>query len=163
MEQNLEQLSLLHATAIERLGLPKNVNNALARTITQRISELRNLLESVYVLEELTPRAFDLIVSFGERLSIHLVAQALVQAGAQAQPVEATRLIVTTDQFGDARPLLEESEAKSKALLGKMLEDNIVPVVTGFIGATTKGVTATLGRGGSDYSATILGYCLEAQ
>jgi aspartokinase/homoserine dehydrogenase 1 len=163
LDQDLERLESLHIVAAKELELSKTANAAFNKIITHRIAELRNLLDSIYALEELTPRAFDLVLSFGERLSIHLISQALIHAGVQAKPVEATHLIVTTDQFGDARPLLEASETKAKRAINPLLDQNVVPVVTGFIGATTKGVTATLGRGGSDYSATILGHCLDAR
>lgn len=162
MNADLQHVHKVHATAISGLGLPKTAAAALLSTVEERLAMLRKLLESICQLGELTPRAQDLILSFGERLSIHLVAQALVATGVPAEPIEASQLIVTSDHFGDAMPHLEESEQLAKPAIAKLLKKRMVPVVTGFMGATKDGIVTTLGRGGSDYSATILGYCLDA-
>ncbi len=76
--------------------------------------------------------------------------------------MEATEVIVTNDHSGGAAPLFDETTEKARARLLPLIQSGIVPVVTGFIGATASGMPTTLGRGGSDYSATILGRCLPA-
>jgi aspartate kinase len=162
LDMDLAQLEDMHRQAVKGLMLSKAAAGRLEKVITEYLAELHTLLDSVCALGELTPRAHDLIVTFGERLSVQLVSAALFQAGAASKPMEATKLIVTDDNFGDARPLLEESAPKARRILNKILDKQIVPVVTGFMGATQSGLTTTLGRGGSDYSATILGYCLDA-
>jgi aspartokinase/homoserine dehydrogenase 1 len=116
--------------------------------------------ESVHVLGEVTPRALDYIASLGERMSARLVSAALSVEGVPAEAVNATRLIVTDDNFQAAAPLWDQTCAQVRHVLPKMLDKGIVPVVTGFIGATEEGVTTTLGRGGSDFSAAIVGMCL---
>jgi aspartate kinase len=90
------------------------------------------------------------------------VAAAINAAGLPAEEVDATELIVTDDHFQDAAPLLDATRAKIQRTLVPLLDEGVVPVVTGFIGATADGVSTTLGRGGSDYSAAIIGAGLDA-
>jgi aspartate kinase len=158
----LNALKKVHDEAITGLALEPSAEADLREIISSKITILGNILKSVTALGELTPRGRDLILSFGERLSIHLVAAALNQEGVSAVAVNATDFLVTDDTFNDAQPLLAPSKKKAQKLLVPMIQNGTVPVVTGFIGANRDGVTTTLGRGGSDFSATILGYCLDA-
>ncbi len=123
---------------------------------------MSDLSRSIAVLGELTPRALDLFSGLGERLNARLIAAALRSAGIPAQAVDATALIITDERYGSAAPLLEETRTHSRERLLPMLSQGVVPVVTGFIGATRAGVPTTLGRGGSDYSCAILGAVLDA-
>ncbi|HEX5166817.1 MAG TPA: aspartate kinase [Thermomicrobiales bacterium] len=124
--------------------------------------EASRLLYSVYVLRELSPRASDRIVSFGERMSSVLVAAVLNERGTPALAVAADRLIVTDGVFGSASPLLDRTRQKAGETLAPVFAAGLLPVVTGFFGADERGITTTLGRGGSDYSAAILGNALDA-
>lgn len=162
LQRYLRQLRKMHLEAVSGLDLDETPKTNLTNTIEARLSALTELLKSIYALGELTSRAHDLVVSYGERMSIHLVAAAIAKLGSQAQPIEASELIVTTDDFGDARPLLAESATQAKPLLGGLVKSGKIPVITGFMGATAEGIITTLGRGGSDYSATIIGYCVDA-
>jgi bifunctional aspartokinase / homoserine dehydrogenase 1 len=110
----------------------------------------------------LTPRALDAVASLGERLVLPILAQALRECGAQVEAVEASELIVTDDNYSQASPQMEATRDKARARLLPLLERGVLPVVTGFIGATRSGVITTLGRGGSDYTATILGHAIDA-
>ena len=113
-------------------------------------------------MRELTLRARDAISSLGERLSAPLVAAALASRGIEAEAIEATELVVTDSNHGAAEPQMETTRQRLRSPLRPLLQRGIVPVVTGCLGATAEGVLTTLGRGGSDYSATILGAALEA-
>ncbi len=135
---------------------------ALEPELAQIFGYLSDLSRSIAVLGELTPRALDLFSGQGERCNARLIAAALRSAGLSAEAIDATDLIVTNDRYGDASPLMEETRQHSRARLLPLIEQGSVPVVTGFIGATRAGVTTTLGRGGSDYSASILGAALDA-
>ena len=104
----------------------------------------------------------DAIASFGERLVVPLVAQAVRERSLAVEAVDARELIVTDDEFGNASPLMPETTQQARARLLPLLDAGTVPIVSGYIGATAQGITTTLGRGGSDYSATILGASLEA-
>lgn len=126
------------------------------------VDEASRLLYSVYVLRELSPRARDRLVSFGERMSSVIVAAYLNELGVAAEPIDADRLIVTDSVFGNASPNLEATRCKTREVLCPLLDDGVLPIVTGFFGATSEGLTATLGRGGSDFSASILGNALDA-
>lgn len=102
----------------------------------------------------------DAIVSFGETLSSALLAEVLKNRGIAAQPVDARRCIITDDQYTCAAPLLDETFSRTQDELRPCLEGKVVPVLGGFIGATVNGMTTTLGRGGSDYTAALIGAAL---
>lgn len=104
----------------------------------------------------------DGIVSFGEMLSSRLLAETLKHRGVNAQQVDPRCCIITNDEHTCAAPLMAETRTNSLQSLLPVLKDGIVPVVGGFVGATTKGITTTLGRGGSDYTAALLGAALRA-
>lgn len=151
-----------HLAALEQAVADTAARAALRDRITRGLEGFGALCRSIHILGELTPRALDAVASLGERLSVPIVAQALRECGTRAEAVEATELIVTDDNFTQADPLMEATREKSRARLGRLLDAGIVPVVTGFVGATRQGVITTLGRGGSDYTATILGSTLDA-
>jgi aspartokinase/homoserine dehydrogenase 1 len=151
-----------HYRAVDAL-LPSNGERAQLLTVVDGyLDEFAAFCRSVYVLGEVTPRATDAITSLGERINARTVAALLRQRGARSEAVDATELIVTDATFQNAAPLMDASRAQVSARLGPLLEAGVIPVVTGFIGATGEGVTTTLGRGGSDYSGAILGDCLDA-
>jgi aspartokinase/homoserine dehydrogenase 1 len=106
--------------------------------------------------------AFDRIVSFGERFSCRVFAAALKKLGIAAAPVDAPDFLVTSADFGAARPLLEATAARAKEIFPALLREGIVPVVTGFAGATHDGRITTLGRNSSDYSGAIVAHVLGA-
>ncbi len=114
------------------------------------------------MVHELTPRLLDAISGTGEMLAAPLVAAAIAARGRPSQAVDATDVIVATDQYGAAEPLMDETRVKATARLRPSIALGEIPVVTGFIAATTDGVLTTLGRGGSDYSASIVGAALDA-
>ena len=95
-------------------------------------------------------------------LAAPLVARAIAARGCGSSAIDATEVIVTTDQFGGAEPLMDETRVKMQARVRPLIERGESPVLTGFIGATVDGVLTTLGRGGSDYSASIVGAALDA-
>ena len=130
--------------------------------LRQRLDRFEKLCFGLSMVHELTPRLLDAISATGEMLTAPLLSAAIAGRGRASQPVDATDLIVTTDQFGGAEPLMDETRAKTVARLRPAIARGEIPVVTGFIGATVDGVMTTLGRGGSDYSASIIGAALDA-
>ena len=114
------------------------------------------------MLGELSPRALDVIAGTGERLTARITAAVLREMGYRGVAFDATDLIVTDEVHGGARPLAGPTRTKTQAALLPLLEAGGIPVVTGYIAATAKGIPTTLGRGGSDFSATILGAALDA-
>jgi len=152
-----------HYEAIEILVGNEERREQLVLELKEILDEVASLCRGTALLRELTPRTLDAISSAGERLSARLLASALLELGLEAVAVEATELIVTDNHSGRAEPLMAETRVRAGARLAPLLLEGSVPVVTGFIGATVDGKLTTLGRGGSDYSATILGAALDAK
>ena len=157
-----ETLRRQHQDAIEILIGTGERRRQLAAELEQIIEDVTSLCRGTALLRELTPRTLDAISSAGEKLSARLLANALRELGLNAAAVDATELIVTDNNSGRAEPLMGETRTRATARLAPLLAERSVPVVTGFIGATVDGKLTTLGRGGSDYSATILGAALDA-
>lgn len=124
--------------------------------------ELASLAEALSVLGHATPRSFDAIAAFGEQLSSQLVAAFFTLRGLPAEHVDARDVFVTDDNYMAAEPQIDAIAEGARDIVLPLLEAGKVPVMGGFIGRTAKGVTTTLGRGGSDYSASLLGAALHA-
>jgi aspartate kinase len=124
--------------------------------------ELEELVKGVAVMGELTPRATDAISSYGERLSSEIVALALENLGIPAAHVDSRDVIVTDTRHTHAAPLLQPTYSRLSATIPALAQENVV-VMGGFIGATEEGVTSTLGRGGSDFTAAIVGAGIGAE
>jgi aspartokinase/homoserine dehydrogenase 1 len=150
-----------HETARDLVRNPE-AQEALLAELHRLVDEFQDLCRSVAILGELTNRGLDAIVSIGERLSARLLAAHLQERGAAALPFDATKLIVTGDTFQNAVPFMEETRTRIRETLLQPMKAGVLPIVTGFIGATREGITTTLGRGGSDYSAGILAACVDA-
>jgi len=130
--------------------------------LAEQVKHFEDLCSGFTLLREITPRGMDTLSSLGEVMSATLVSSILRSRGMKSEAVDAVECIVTDDNFGNASPLFDETTAKTRQRLGPLLKDGVIPVVTGFRGATREGVCTTLGRGGSDFSATILGATLDA-
>ncbi len=152
-----------HHRAIRDLVARGPVQDRLFAHLDAAIGELRALYTGVYHLAELTARTLDAISGIGERLSYEIVAASLEAEGLRAQGVDARGVIVTDETFGRAAPLMDETRAAAARAVKPLLDDRIVPVLPGFIGSTRKGVATTLGRGGSDWSAAVIGAALDAE
>jgi aspartate kinase len=148
----VESLRTMHTTTAQQLGLGPNVQEQL----NSLLGELERLLEGIKYIGELTPRTIDTLVSFGERMSVRMIAANLNNLGVPAQCFDAWILGMTTNSdYGNAE-VKEESYALIKEKLNR-LDSRIVPVITGFIGQDHTGRITTLGRGGSDLTATVIG------
>lgn len=150
-----------HAVAAEVLASPDE-RAALDATLEACWQDLSELLDGVYLLRECTRRTRDAVIGLGERASAPLVAAAFRAAGEDALALDARTLIRTDATFGAANVLFDETNRLTQDRFRGFLPEQIV-VVTGFIAATGGGVTTTLGRSGSDYTATILGGALRAE
>jgi aspartate kinase len=151
-----------HREVLDAFLSDPGVHGEVLQAIQSLLDEFDSLCHSIKVLGELTPRALDVIAGMGERMSVRQVAAVLESRGIAARAIDADRLIVTDNNFGAASPLMPQTTRRCQEILVPLLEAGIVPVVTGFIGATEEGIVTTLGRGGSDYSATILGCAIAA-
>ncbi|HUC55059.1 MAG TPA: aspartate kinase [Candidatus Cybelea sp.] len=158
----LDALRQQHEDALATLIPGEEIRAQIRGRMEEVFAEGRRLSRGTSLLRELTPRTLDAISSLGERLSAPLVAATVRELGLSSEAIEATELIVTDAFHGAAEPHMALTRAKSQARLQPLLDKGIAPVVTGFIGATAEGQLTTLGRGGSDYSATILGAAMGA-
>jgi aspartate kinase len=152
-----------HEDAINMLIPPGKDRERILQTINELLDQHVELCQAISILSEATPRIMDAIVSFGERLSSRLVAAAMRQKGINAVPYDAGQFLMTDDRYENATPLWEETERRIQQTLLPILQQGVVPVITGFIGATPAGTITTLGRGGSDYSAAIFAAYLDSE
>jgi aspartate kinase len=152
-----------HQTAIVEAIKDKALQKEIEQITKASVAELGKVLTGVCYVGELTPKSRDYVLSFGERLSAPIVWGALRDLKADSQYFTGKDAGIVTDAaFGNASPLMNVTMHLLKERLGPLLEKGTVPVVTGYIAATQDGVTTTIGRGGSDYTATILGVALGA-
>jgi len=159
VQKRFERIASTHFELCERLRLGKDVRQEIGR----HMRELRMCLESVTTLGECTARIRDQILAHGELLSSGLLTAYLRQNGRNALLVDSRELIITNDGFSAAVPRFRVSRIRSQNSLYPLLQQNVIPVLPGFIGATGTGLTTTLGRGGSDYSASLFGGWLNAE
>jgi aspartate kinase len=154
LQKHLEAIS----TAITSKQIQKEVNQITEKTI----SELEKVLTGICYVGELTPKSKDYVASFGERLSAPIVWGAIKDHKTETQCFTGKEAgIVTDSNFGEADPLMNYTTHLIRERLGPLVEKGVIPVVTGFIAANQDGIVTTLGRGGSDYTATILGVALQ--
>lgn len=156
------QLRKRHNEVVEALIHSTPERKRLQSKLDNLFSEGERLCQGAMLRRELTPRTLDAISGLGERMCTPIVAAALSEAGVASEALEATELVVTDSSHGGAEPLFDLTRTRCQARVAPLFEAGIVPVMTGFIGATEEGVLTTLGRGGSDYSATILGAAFNA-
>ncbi|MGO8793086.1 MAG: aspartate kinase [Terriglobia bacterium] len=135
---------------------------AVLPRLADAVTDFENLCSGFSLVREVTPRAMDTLSSLGEVMSANLMAAILRSRGTPAEAVDATELIVTDDHFGNATPIFDETNTKTRQRLSGLRRRGVIPVITGFRGATRAGACTTLGRGGSDYSGTIVGAALDA-
>lgn len=152
-----------HLTVARKAIENKCVQEEMEQILKTIIDELEKVLTGIIYVGELTPKSKDYVLSFGERLSSPIVGGSLRDLELNAQFYTGGEIgIVTDSNFGEANPLMNVTKHQVKERIEPLLERRIVPVVTGYIAATQDDVTTTLGRGGSDYTATIIGAALAA-
>ncbi len=161
LQANLEQLAQRHHEACESLLQGDERAAAMAR-IDQLIGEFERIAGGMLMLGDRPAKSVDEAVAIGERLSSVLTAACLNAAGTAAEAVNGSDVIVTDAVFGNASPVMERTAERAKRVLHPLLEKGVVPVVTGFNGSTIDGRPTTLGRGGSDFSASILAAATDA-
>jgi aspartate kinase len=160
VQKGLDELSARHLDTVRQLLTPSR-KEVLDAAIRAQFEELRSVLTALAILREASPRSLDGIAAVGELLSSRAVAAALEEAGVRAAWIDARRVIVTDDTYMSAAPLFEQTRDATAREVIPILEAGVVPVLGGYIGATEGGITTTLGRGGSDYSASMIGAALH--
>jgi aspartate kinase len=162
LEESAERLYAGHGAIANALISDVQYRNETITDIDKLIDVFTDLCHAIWVLGEASPRALDAVASLGERMSARLFAAVLRSAGLESTCVEATELIITDYHYQNAHPDMSLTTERTRSTLLPLFERRIVPIITGFIGATPEGVVTTLGRGGSDYSAGIIGAALPA-
>jgi len=154
-----------HLSLIEQLPLGTVERNTLQADIDRLLFDMLNLCQEVaeYPSERLSPEVTDMIAGVGERLSARIIAALLRENNLKGVAIDATDVIITDNVHGNANPDLEQTRIRIQQHMSPMLERDIIPVVTGFIASSREGKMTTLGRGGSDYSASILSLCINAE
>jgi aspartate kinase len=156
----ISELQARHFETIHALA-PQEMQAELCTEIDRQLATLKAFCDSIQVMGEVTPRGMDAISCLGERMNAKIFSACLQQAGLRSQAVDATELIITDENFQNAHPLIEETRMRVITQLTPLLDQGFIPVVTGFVAATSQGIPTTLGRGGSDYTASILADCLD--
>ncbi len=158
----LTRIKEKHFKEAQKLGVAVG-DDWVSETINAYFKEIRDLVKGLSALGELTPRIMDAMASYGERLSTVILTQLLENQGLPAQLMDARECIITDDSYTRANPLFDLTEAAILEHFGPVLQSGKIPVFQGFIGRTRDGITTTIGRGGSDLSAAILGAALGAE
>ncbi len=162
VKEFVNELKNRHETAASEAIDNKHVLNVVKKEIEERVGEMEKALVGICLLGELTARSLDYIVSFGERLAAPILAGTLQSMGMDAVHLTGGDAgIITNANYGNAQ-LTSDAEETIRGRIMPLLDDNKIPVVSGYTGETKKGITTTLGRGGSDYTATIIGAAIDA-
>ncbi len=161
IEELLREIQRRHQAVLDELFSPES-RVGIGSRIDSVIQQLREFCHALALLRSSTPQVLDVALPMGEKMSAQILTAYLEQIGASAAYVDAVSVLVTDEKFGDASPDMEGTRRSCQEKLLPLIERGVVPVITGYGGATAKGKPTTLGRGGSDYSATILGAAIRS-
>jgi aspartate kinase len=160
---SVQALRERHLAEVDVLLGASPEHTEVASEISVIFDELASLCEALSVLGFITARSLDAIAGMGERASSMLVAAAFRAQGMDAVHVDARKVMITDDTFGRAEPQSEAIALAARGLVAPLVQEGKVPVMGGYIGSSVNGITTTLGRGGSDYSASLIGAGLQAE
>ena len=158
----LDDLRQFHAIEAGAVVSPQ-AESAIETHLESHFRELAELIRGLAILGEMSARSIDALSSYGERLSSYIMTEALRAGGMDAEHVDSRRVIVTDDRFSAAAPLREETDKRLAEHVQPLIDAGKIPVMGGFIASTMAGITSTLGRGGSDYTASLVGSGLSAE
>ena len=161
--RGVEGIRERHLTTAETLLGGTDSEGEVCAELSATIDELASLAEALSTLGHITPRSLDTIAAMGEQLSAPLVVAAMARHGLPVELVDARQVMITDNDFTNARPDAEAIAERARVTLAPLVKQRRIPVLGGFIGATTNGITTTLGRGGSDYSASLIGAAMRAE
>lgn len=161
MDAGLQHLRQRHQEVLTALFQGESLK-AVSTEIDVTLNRMREFCSALMLLRSATPQVMDVMLPQGEQMSAHIFAACLNKLGAHGEFVDSARVLVTDDKFGDASPDMEATARAASEILRPLLRERRIPVVMGYSGASAGGQITTLGRGGSDYSATILGAALGA-
>jgi aspartate kinase len=159
---SIEKLQTRLTAVVQPLFSGGQYHDQIMALIDARLQEIACICHRVQLQGRLNAHDLDEIAAMGERINVHVFSALLTKRGVRSQAIEATNLIVTDDCHQAALPIQPATDTRVDTILSPLFAESIIPVITGFIGATQTGTTTTLGRGGSDYTAAILGKSLNA-
>ena len=164
IDEFVKKSSKIHTDIVEGAISNKKLNSEATAVVKKIVTELEDVLGGIVLLGEVTQKSLDYLMSFGERLSTPIVSFALQDIGIESDNLTGKEAGILTDgNFGEARPLMDTTKLRVNHKLEPMLTRDSVPVVTGFIGGDQYGNITTIGRGGSDYTATIIAASIGAE
>jgi aspartate kinase len=159
----LKSTTNTHINIIDNAIKNEKLKNEARSVLSALTKELEDILTGILLLGEITPKSLDYLMSFGERLSTPIVSFALRDIGLLSEYLTGKEAGILTDSnYGEARPLMDTTRLRVVHKIEPLLSSNVIPLVTGFIGADQNGNTTTIGRGGSDYTATIIASSIDA-
>jgi aspartate kinase len=158
-----EDIADLHIETIEHLMTEEKNKENLKSNIRNHVEEIGTLLKGLAILGELTSRSLDAVLSHGEQMSTRILATAIAERDFEVEWFDAREIIQTDQRFSEATPILQETELRAKNRILPRLKSGAICITQGFVGSTESGLTTTLGRGGSDYSAAILGSVINVE
>ncbi len=162
LDEFLDKISKQHLSLIDYIN-DNSIREDTRAKVNELLADMSRMLHSMNIVGEVTPRSMDYIVSFGERLITLIITAILRDSNIEAIALaDKNTGILTDSNFGEAKPLIDTTRLKVKKILEPLIKDKVIPVVTGFIATDQYGHITTLGRGGSDYTATILADALDA-
>lgn len=156
------ELRNMHLDVIEKLIARQEIKASTSVAFEKLLSDFENITTAISILGEATPRSLDALSGIGERLSARIICGILQSVGVCSQFIDASQFIVTDNVYQAAHPDMLATKKRVKKVVVPVLKTGLIPVVTGFIAATEDGILTTLGRGGSDYTAAIIGAVLNA-
>lgn len=163
VKKAVNDINSIHTSLLDKIISKSDLKKQVRKTIKCLIKELETIMEGAVFLGEVTPKLQDYIASFGERLSIVLITFALRDIGIKSEYLTGKEVGILTDSnFSEARPLMDTTKLRVLHKIEPLFKEKIVPIVAGFIASDQNGNTTTLGRGGSDYSATIIAASINA-
>jgi len=162
-EQLASKIINRHKQLAKQTIKKSDLQKKLVAKLDQDFSELLALIDGMVLLGEVTPRSMDYLISFGERLSMKLISSAINDLGKKSLPLTGKEVgIITDSKYGESKPLMDTTRLRISKTIDSLFSKKTIPVVGGFSGADQHGHVTTFGRGGSDYSATIIGSCIKA-
>lgn len=153
-----------HINIIEQSIIKGELRSLATGVVNDLLEEMESVLKGLTLVCEVTPRSLDYLLSFGERLLTPIVSVALKDLGIESIYLTGKEAGILTDSnFGEARPLMDTTKLRVRFNIEPLISKNVIPLIAGFVGADQNGRVTTLGRGGSDYTATIIGASIDAQ
>lgn len=159
----LDELRERHLKIVRDLIKDSKLEKELTNKVISIFNELENIVNGIFLLSELSPRSLAKVSSFGEVISTHIISTAMTDKGIANEWVDVKKFMLTNNDYQHAEPMFPEIKEKAPQVLKPIINSGKVAVTQGFIGATNEGITTTFSRGGSDFTASIIGMAMDSE